>query len=77
MIPPIGIHQLHGALFYNWGEAWDIQNDIPALRRGAGVELTTELVLGYWLPLDFRAGYAKGFDLGGKEQVYVELGASF
>ena len=77
MAPPIGIHQLHGTLFYNWGEAWNIENDIPALRRGAGIELTAELVLGYWLPLELRAGYAKGIDLGGEEQTYLELGASF
>jgi Tol biopolymer transport system component len=77
MAPPVGIHQFHGSLFYNWGETWNQGSDIPALRRGAGAELTTELVLGYWLPVKLRIGVAKGFDLGGEEQGYVELGAIF
>ena len=72
MAPPIGLHKIHGKLIYNWGESWNQGSDIPALRRGAGIELTTELVLGYWLPINLRAGYAKGFDLGGEEQVYLE-----
>jgi Tol biopolymer transport system component len=77
MAPPIGLHQLHGKLFYNWGESWNQSSDIPALRRGAGVELTTELVLGYWLPMNVRFGFAKGFDLGGEEQAYVEARVPF
>ncbi|NOX75989.1 MAG: hypothetical protein GXP17_05120 [Gammaproteobacteria bacterium] len=77
MSPPVGINRIHGAVFYNWGEAWDTRGNIPALRRGAGAEVTTELVLGYWLPLDLRVGYARGFDVGGTEQVYLEVGASF
>ena len=72
MSPPIGLHQVHGKLLYNWGESWDQNGKVPGLRRGAGIEITTELVLGYWLPMDVRFGYAKGFDLGGEEQTYVE-----
>ncbi|MCF6257094.1 MAG: hypothetical protein L3K25_12485 [Gammaproteobacteria bacterium] len=72
MAPPIGLHQIHGKLIYNWGESWDQDSNVPALRRGAGIEITTELVLGYWLPMNLRFGYAKGFDFGGEEQVYIE-----
>jgi Tol biopolymer transport system component len=72
MSPPIGLHQVHGKLLYNWGESWDQGNKIPGLRRGAGIEFTAELVLGYWLPVDLRIGFAKGFDLGGEEQAYLE-----
>jgi len=72
MTPPIGLHQIHGKLIYNWGESWDQDGNVPALRRGAGIEITTELVLGYWLPMNLRFGYAKGFDFGGEEQVYIE-----
>ena len=77
MAPPLGVHQLHGKLFYNWGAAWDRPGSIPPLRRGAGAEITAQLVLGYWLPLDLRAGYALGFDAHGTEQIYLELGGSF
>lgn len=72
MAPPIGLHQLHGKLIYNWGESWNQGSDVPALRRGAGIEFTAEVVLGYWLPMDLHIGYAKGFDLGGEEQTYIE-----
>ena len=74
MAPPVGLHQLHGKLLYNWGEAWNQGSKIPTLRRGAGIELTTELVLGYWLPIDLRFGYATGFDSGGEKQAYLEAG---
>ena len=77
MAPPIGLHQVHGSLFYTGGEAWDQDGDIPGLRQGAGAEITAEIVLGYWLPLDLRLGFAKGFDEGGEEQVYLGVGTSF
>lgn len=77
MAPPIGLHQLHGKLLYNWGESWDQGNNIPALRRGAGIEFTAEVVLGYWLPMNVRFGYANGFDLGGEEQTYIEARIPF
>ena len=72
MTPPVGLHQVYGKLIYNWGESWNLAKDIPSLRRGAGVEFTAELVLGYWLPMKVSVGYAKGFDLGGEEQAYIE-----
>lgn len=77
MTPPIGLHQLHGKLIYNWGESWNQSSDVPDLRRGAGIEFTAELVLGYWLPMNVRMGYAKGFDLGGEEQTYIEARVPF
>ena len=77
MAPPIGIHQIHGKLFYNWGEAWGKSEPMPSMRRGYGIEATTELILGYWLSLDVRIGYANGIDDGGEKQTYLELGTSF
>lgn len=77
MSPPVGVHQVHGKLFYNWGESWDIESNVPALRRGAGIEFTAELVLGYWLPMNMRFGYAKGFDFGNEEQTYIEARVPF
>ncbi|HEC19728.1 MAG TPA: hypothetical protein ENI97_10345 [Gammaproteobacteria bacterium] len=72
MTPPVGLHRIHGTLLYNWGEAWNQGGSIPSLRRGAAIEITAELVLGYWLPMDLRLGYARGFDTGGEEQAYLE-----
>ena len=72
MTPPIGLHQIHGKLIYNWGESWNQGSEVPALRRGAGIEFSAELVLGYWLPVNLNIGFAKGFDSGGEEQAYIE-----
>ncbi|MDT8383887.1 MAG: hypothetical protein RRB22_05685 [Gammaproteobacteria bacterium] len=77
MAPPIGLHQLHGKLLYNWGEGWNQADGIPRLRRGAGIELTAELVLGYWLAMDLRMGFTRGFDLGGEDQAYLEAYVPF
>ena len=77
MAPPIGLHQVYGKFFYNWGETWNEGFKIPPLRSGAGAELTMDLVLGYWLPAYLRFGYANGFNEGGEEQTYIELQALF
>lgn len=71
MAPPIGIHQVHGKLFFNVGEAWNKESEAQPLKRGAGAEVTTELTLGYWIPVTVHAGFAKGFDEGGENQLYL------
>ena len=77
MTPPIGLNQISGSIFYNAGDAWQDSFDSSALRDGAGVELISELVFGYNLDFDLRAGYAKGFDLNGESQVYLNIGRTF
>ena len=77
MAPPIGVHQVYGKIFYNWGETWDAGFNFPSMRSGAGAELSTDLTLGYWLPVKLNFGYAKGFHEGGEEQTYMELQALF
>ena len=78
MSPPLGVHQLHGNVFINAGEAWyDTGAPKESLRRGAGVELHTDTVLGYWIVLDVRLGYAHGIDEGGENQVYLGIGAAY
>lgn len=77
MSPPIGVHQLHGNVFINAGEAWYTGEHKESLRRSAGMELHTDTVLGYWIVLDLRLGYAHGFDTGGENQVYLGIGASY
>ncbi|NOZ54038.1 MAG: hypothetical protein GXP08_13065 [Gammaproteobacteria bacterium] len=77
MAPPIGIHQFHGTLFYSAGNAWEKGNELSDLSHSAGVEINTELVLGYFIPLNLRLGYAHGFDEGGEDKTYLEVGFSF
>ena len=77
MSPPIGLHQVHGKVFYDVGKTWDKGYGVPQLRRGAGAEVTTELVLGYSIPVDVSLGYAHGFDTGGEDQGYLKAHLSF
>ena len=77
MAPPIGIHQLHGRLFVNGGDAWYERLGVNHLKWGVGGEIITELVLGYWLPVQLRLGYAKGVSDYGQEQIYLDMGGSF
>ena len=76
MAPPIGIHQFHGKLFYTMGEVWNKESDFKSLRRGAGAEFNAELTAGYWIPVNMRLGFARGFDEGGEDQVSLQVSAS-
>jgi len=77
MSPPIGVHRLHGTLFFNAGDAWNDRFALADLKSGIGAEFTTTLVLGYWLPVNLRLGYAYGLDDDGTEQIYLNFGGSF
>lgn len=75
-VPPIGLQQLHGALFYDLGSAWD-EGESRQYKRGAGVELHGQLLLGYRLPLTLTLGIAKGLDEGGGWRTYLRLFGQF
>ncbi len=77
MAPPIGVHRLHGTLFFNTGDAWNDRFAMDDLKSGIGAEFNATLVLGYWLPVNLRLGYALGLDDDGTEQIYLNLGGSF
>ena len=75
-VPPIGLQQLHGSLFYDLGGAWG-EGESRQYKRGVGVELHGQLLLGYRLPLTLTLGMAKGLDEGGEKQVYLRLFGQF
>lgn len=77
MAPPVGLHRVNVSLFFDLGDAFHRGSDSMLPKRGAGAELSALLVLGYWLPLDLRLGWARGLDPGGETQVYLRLGGSF
>jgi len=78
MAPPLGLHQLHGALFADAGAAWNVGKKTGRYKVGVGSEFTADTVLFYNLLLQLSAGYAYGIDrqLGG-HQLYLRLGTSF
>lgn len=90
-IPPIGIRQIHGALFVDYGASWNTDDpetevyytsDGTRLSRdkyyaGAGIEITFELMAFYDYAFDLKLGYAEGQHHGGDDEVYLGLAASF
>jgi hypothetical protein len=65
---PIFFRRLHGALFLDAGDAFDLRGQVPLaghdlsaeeLRFSAGAELRVELVLGYYIRTDLRLGVAR------------------
>jgi len=77
MSPPIGLNQMSGTVFYNAGSVWSESFENDQLRQGVGVELNTEIVLGYGLGLGTRLGLAHGLDDDGETQVYLNLGGTY
>jgi hypothetical protein len=78
MIPPIGINQLHGTLFYDAGGVWDYGSGPDHYYTGAGFELDADLDVFYNLRLRTSLGFAKGFDKTlGENKVYLRIGSEF
>ncbi|WP_455365972.1 hypothetical protein [Kaarinaea lacus] len=73
MVPPVGIRQIHGTLFYSTGDAWNDDVESADYRNSAGLETEASLFLGYFIPMRLRLGYAHGFNEGGEDQVYIDL----
>lgn len=77
MVPPLGVHQVHGSLFYSAGDAWNDDTEAADYVQSAGVELNIETIVGYFIPVNIRVGYAHGFDTGGEDQWYIHSGFTF
>ncbi|MCG6969524.1 MAG: hypothetical protein LJE85_07135 [Gammaproteobacteria bacterium] len=78
MAPPVGLNNIHGKVFYDIGDAWQDDFESSNLLQGAGMELNTEIIIGYFLLLDLRMGFAHGFDSAlGDNQAYVSVGGTF
>ncbi len=77
MVPPLGLHQLHGTVFYEAGAAW--QNDRPNnYYSSAGAEFNADVDVLYDLRIQMTLGVAKGFDdIIGSNKVYFRLGHNF
>ncbi len=76
MTPPVALHQLHGIAFVESGDAWH-KGQQQSFASSAGVELRAEVIAFYGLGIETRLGYAHGFDYGGGNEIYLQLGSSF
>jgi hypothetical protein len=76
MVPPVGLNRMALNLFVDVGAAWARGAD-PDYHRGYGIELMTEVRIGYQYAGNLRLGIADGRDQGGKTTAYLRLGRSF
>ena len=76
MVPPVGMNRLSLNLFFDIGDAW-LRGGEPDWHRGYGVELISEVRVGYLLGAQLRLGVADGRDEGGKTTAYLRVGRSF
>lgn len=79
MTPPFGLHELHAALFYDSGAAWDNNVSTPdKYYSGTGVELTAVSLFFFHSRLNIVLGYASGLDKTiGENKAYLRLDAAF
>jgi hypothetical protein len=74
---PFFFKRVHGALFFDIGNAWDQETALPEFKRGFGAELKTDLTFSYLIPLRLRLGVGRGVDAMGVTQFYFMTGNSF
>lgn len=70
---PVFFRRLHGAVFYEAGNAWNGTFHSSELKRSVGAEARFDLYLAYYLPVTFRLGIAKGLDEKGETLTYIGL----
>jgi hypothetical protein len=76
MVPPFGLNRVSANLFLDVGAAWD-RGERPVYHRGAGLELMSEIRIGYLFAVQARLGFARGLDAAGKSLGYLTVGRAF
>jgi hypothetical protein len=76
MVPPVGLNRVSVNLFLDVGAAWD-RGERPDYHRGAGVELMSEIRIGYLFAVQARLGFARGLDAAGRSVGYLTVGRAF
>jgi len=76
MVPPAGLNRISMSVFFDTGAAWE-SGASQRYFKSAGVELLSEVRLGYLLGAQLRVGVAKGFEAPGATVGYVHVGRSF
>jgi len=78
---PIFLHSVHGAVFADAGETWTGAFRADAIKTSVGIQLSADVVAGYFLPLTATVGAAWGRDPGGVVtggvSAYVRVGRAF
>lgn len=76
---PIFLNRLHGALFADYGNAWNDKLNTAEFKTAVGFELRTDFMGVYRVPITFKFGYAKGLNEkhGGEDQIIFGLDYGF
>jgi hypothetical protein len=74
---PISFDRFYASIFANFGDAFFGAPTLSGIKGGAGAELFTDLLLGYYLPFTVRIGGAYGWNERGGFSGYVNLGVPF
>jgi hypothetical protein len=74
---PVFLRHLHATAFADAAHAWSGELRLEDVRKGAGIALGADVVLGHGLPVTGMVGVARGFDDGGETQVYFRAGLAF
>jgi hypothetical protein len=77
---PVFLRTVHGAVFFDAGQAWSSVPRWSDTRTSLGVELSADTVVGFGLPLTFTAGAAVRFDAAGERSrlaAFARVGRAF
>ena len=78
---PLFLHTIHAAAFADAGHAWTRTFNTHSVKTSAGVELSADVVAGYWLPFTATVGAAWGHDgshaVADRGSVYLRVGRAF
>jgi hypothetical protein len=69
---PFYIHKFYIRFFYDIANITDTLYEVN-VKKGLGVELTMQFLIGYFQPYNLSLGYAKGVDKDGENQIYLEF----
>ncbi|MBN1500554.1 MAG: hypothetical protein JW982_10375 [Spirochaetes bacterium] len=76
---PLMFSKLYLVPYFTAGEVFTDGSDFNAgnIRKTAGIELFADFAAGYFLPLSFYVGYARGFDDEGQDSWYFGIQGVF
>lgn len=74
---PLYLRRIHALAFADYGNAFNGVFKLSEFLFGAGLELHTEWLLGYSIPIALRTGLAYGFGKDGELQGYANIGVPF
>ena len=77
---PVFIRSIHGAVFADGGGAWDADPSRDSWRASFGAECSSDVVVGYSVPLTLTAGIAFRYDPTRRSDgvaVFARVGRAF